>query len=48
MSIQKKNKKNKNINTVIRSELQEYPNVSLKEAIKRKLDLVNAEYQDLI
>lgn len=37
----KKKKKAKNI-TIIRSELPEYPNVSLKEAIKNKLNLLNA------
>jgi len=38
----KKKKKKKNIITIVRSELQEYPNIPLKEAIKSKLDLLNA------
>ena len=42
MSIQKKRRKNnRNTTVVIRSELQQYPNVSLKEAIKTKLDTLD-------
>lgn len=38
----KKKKKNKSITTtIIRSEVQEYPNIPLKDAIKSKLDLLN-------
>ena len=43
MSIQKKRRKNnKNTTIVIRSEAQQYPNVCLIEAIRSKLDLLNA------
>ena len=43
MSYSKKRRKNnKNTIVVIGSEVQQYPNVSLKEAIKNKLALLNA------
>ena len=43
MSIQKKRRKNdKNTIVVIRSDVQQYPNVCLIEAIKSKLDLLSA------
>ena len=38
----KRRKNNKNTIVVIRSDVQQYPNVCLREAIKSKLDLLNA------